>query len=329
MRKQIIVKVLKIGLGSSIAIFIAEKLGAEYASSAGLITLLTLQNTKKGTIKLIVKRIISLCCTLLLLSLGLMISAQVLLIYGIVLTIMVAVCYKIKWQDTISVNATVLGHSLLLANGVTLAFVKNEFILVSLALAIAFLLNMRMPDASKDILSDIDHVERELKDLLGCIANHLDKSDKLKKDRRHITELITYIDQTFQKAIENKDNTLKEHSQYFIEYLAMRRNQCIVLIHIYRDIEMLEEVPAEFELIAAFLKKMSVKFNVRNSAEKRLAELDVLMKKLDQISLPMSQKELRERTTLYQLVKEIEEFLRLKREFLKKISQEELDLYWK
>ncbi|MGL6201205.1 MAG: aromatic acid exporter family protein [Lachnospiraceae bacterium] len=329
MRKQIIVKVLKIGLGSSFAILIAETLGVEYASSAGVITLLTLQNTKKGTIKLIVKRIISLCFTLLLLSLGLMLSGQVLLIYGIVLTIMVAVCYQIKWQDTISVNATVLGHSLLLANGLTSTFVKNEFILVSLALTIAFLLNLRMPDASKDILTDIDHVERELKDLLGCIASHLDKSDKLKKDRRHITELITYIDQTFEKAIENKDNTLKEHSQYYIEYLVMRRNQCIVLIHIYRDIGMLEEVPAEFELIAEFLKEMSAKFNVRNSADKRLAELDELTKKLDQISLPESQKELRERTTLYQLVKELEEFLRLKREFLKKVSQEELDIYWK
>lgn len=92
---------------------------------------------------------------------------------------------------------------------------------------------------------------------------------------------------------------------------------------------MLEEVPKEFELIAAFLKEMSAKFNVRNSADKRLGELGELTEKLDQISLPESQKQLRERTTLYQLVKELEEFLRLKREFLKKVSQEELDIYWK
>lgn len=327
MRKQTIVKILKIGFGSSIAILIAEILGVEYANSAGVITLLTLQNTKKGTINLIEKRIVSLGFTLLLLSLGLLIFGQTLITYGIVLSIMVAVCYKINWSDVISVNATVLGHSLLLAEGLTFAFIKNEFILIALALAIAFILNIRMPDISKDIRCDIDYIEKELKDLLKCIANHLDKSDKLKKDRRHISELITYMEQTFEKAIENRDNTLKAHSQYFIEYLMMRRNQCVVLIHIYRDIEMLEDVPTESELIAAFLGQMADQFSVRNNAEKRLKELNALIKKLDRIALPESQKELYERMTLYQLVKEIEEFLRLKKEFLKKITREELELY--
>ena len=50
---------IKAGIGSAIAIIVAQSLGLLYSPSAGIITLLTLQNTKKETIVIAVKRILS------------------------------------------------------------------------------------------------------------------------------------------------------------------------------------------------------------------------------------------------------------------------------
>lgn len=52
-------KALKIAAGSGIAIVAAEFLQLSYATSAGIITLLTVQDTRQDTIQLTVDRIMS------------------------------------------------------------------------------------------------------------------------------------------------------------------------------------------------------------------------------------------------------------------------------
>ena len=51
MNKTNALKIVKLSLGSSLAIFIAWLLKLEYSTVAGVITLLTVKNTKKETLK--------------------------------------------------------------------------------------------------------------------------------------------------------------------------------------------------------------------------------------------------------------------------------------
>ena len=53
------IKVFKIAVGTGLAIFIANISGLNYVSSAGIITLLSIQDTKKSTIKIAVKRLVA------------------------------------------------------------------------------------------------------------------------------------------------------------------------------------------------------------------------------------------------------------------------------
>jgi len=50
--RKIILLSLKIGIGSSISLYTAQKLGLNYAVSAGTVTLLSLMNSKWETIRL-------------------------------------------------------------------------------------------------------------------------------------------------------------------------------------------------------------------------------------------------------------------------------------
>ena len=59
MNRHTWIQVFKIGIGSAIAIFLAEWMGLSYATSAGIVTLLTIQNTRKDTFHLAIRRIIS------------------------------------------------------------------------------------------------------------------------------------------------------------------------------------------------------------------------------------------------------------------------------
>ena len=57
--RRLLLKALKIAAGSGMAIIAAELLGLSYATSAGIITLLTVQDTRQDTIQLTVDRILS------------------------------------------------------------------------------------------------------------------------------------------------------------------------------------------------------------------------------------------------------------------------------
>ena len=52
-RKPDYLKILKIAAGTGISIIIAEVLGLRYSASAGVITLLSIQDTKRETIRVV------------------------------------------------------------------------------------------------------------------------------------------------------------------------------------------------------------------------------------------------------------------------------------
>ena len=70
MNKHTWIQVFKIGIGSALAILIAEWMGLSYATSAGIVTLLTLQNTRKDTFHLALRRMTSFVVTMLLANQG-------------------------------------------------------------------------------------------------------------------------------------------------------------------------------------------------------------------------------------------------------------------
>ena len=58
-RRKIVLKVLKIAVGSCMAVAIAQFFKLQYPTSAGIIALLTVQDTRKDTIQLTAERLLS------------------------------------------------------------------------------------------------------------------------------------------------------------------------------------------------------------------------------------------------------------------------------
>lgn len=59
LQKSDYIKIFKIAAGAGIAVIIAQSLGVNYSTSAGVITLLSIQNTKKETIRVMTLRLYS------------------------------------------------------------------------------------------------------------------------------------------------------------------------------------------------------------------------------------------------------------------------------
>lgn len=328
LNRESLIKVIKIAAGSALAVFVSEGLGLQYATSAGIITFLTIQNTKKATLQLSLNRFLSFLVTVILSVVLISVIGGNVISFGIFMLILTGVSYRFSWDAAISVNAVLGTHFILMEQQVTLSFLLNETCILAIGTIIAILLNFRMPNKEDDLHNDIDYIENSIKELLFRISRHLQKKEKIEMDKESVGKLIQYIDKAIDKAFANRENTLKDHSHYYIEYLIMRKNQCIILMHVARGLIEIKALPDQAMPVTDLIHDIASEYSIKNDASKRLERLHSIADFLDDQPLPKTKTELHERAVLFQIVKELEEFLRVKHEFLQGMTEEQKEIYW-
>lgn len=171
--RKIILLSLKIGIGSSLSLYTAQKLGLNYAVSAGTITLLSLMNSKWETIRLSGSRIASFnnstCRMVLFTNISSMWIA-----YGILLTLIVFMAEILNWRATISVNGVIAAHLVTYENFNDMA-VWNELgiVLVGVGFAIVFNLFNGNYGHKKHIVANMRKIENKMQMFICTLSAYL------------------------------------------------------------------------------------------------------------------------------------------------------------
>ena len=319
-------KVLRIAIGSSLAIFVAETIGLEYSTSAGIITFLTVQDTKRETLKLAVKRLLSYFVTIALAMIFLH-GTYDYVKFGLFMLFLVGISYLADWSGAISVNA-VIGTHFLMKMSFEPSFALNELILVLIGSAFGVLVNLYMPKKDKRILKDIARLETQMSFIVSQLSIDIETLSQKVKGDRQLEDLEKALDKTIAKAYHNFNNTLRQHSTYFISYLEMRKNQCVILEGIRDSIYGMTHVPEEAELIAAFVRHIGETIHEEDNVSELREMLNMIFEHLEESPLPVTRKEFENRALLYHTLKDFEEFLLVKEEFIESLTEEQLELYW-
>lgn len=161
---KIVLLSAKIGIGASVAIYIAELLNLQYATSAGIITLLTLTTTRWGTFRLSLQRLLTYVVSVGICWIIFSIIPSMWIEYGIFLFLVVLMTEWLGWRSTLSVNA-VIGTHFLTTQDFSLGFAINEFLLVVIGITIAIILNLFHINSTHEngIIKSMRHVEHEMK----------------------------------------------------------------------------------------------------------------------------------------------------------------------
>ncbi len=319
-------KVLRIAIGSSLAIFVAETIGLEYSTSAGIITFLTVQDSKRETLMLAVKRLLSYFVTIFLAMVFLHGSYDYLK-FGLFMLCLVGISYMAGWDGAISVNAVIGTHFLMKASFEP-AFALNELILVLIGSAFGVIVNLYMPKKDKRILTDIARLEGQMSSILTQLSIDIKTLSQKVKGDCQLEDLEKALDKTISKAYHNFNNTLRQHSTYFISYLKMRKNQCIILQGIRDSIYGMTHVPEQAELIAAFVSHIGETIHEEDNVAELRKLLTMIFAHMERSPLPVTRKEFENRALLYHVLKDFEEFLLVKEEFIDSLTPEQLELYW-
>lgn len=327
---KILLLALKIGVGGSAAYFIAEFFELDFASSAGIIALLTLQTTKWETFRLSFRRIITFFLTFGLCLLLFYVVRTTWLDYGLFLFFMVILCELLGWRTTISVNAVIGAHFLSTQN-FSYEFLINELLLVIIGITVAIVLNLFHINSAHEsgIIKCMRNVEHDMKKILMELSGYL----KHQSMGDHVWDDILKLEDDLEKyldfAHEYQNNTFVSHPEYYIDYFRMRGQQCGALLNMHKEMQRISELPKQAEIVSHYILDMCEHVTEMNDPKKQIAQLEEVVEEMQNQQLPQTREEFEGRALLYHVLMELEDFLLYKKRFVESIDEEQFRIYWK
>jgi len=325
--KNIIIKIIKIAVGSTIAIIIANFFQLEYAVSAGLIVLLSIQDTKKATLQIAIKRFLAFIVTCFISFFVFAFFSFTPVAYGIYLLFFSLFCIFFKMQDALAMNAVLTTH-FLLEKSMEMGLVVNEAYLLLIGAGIGIILNIYIPNNVKQIRKKQKEIEECLKLSLIDLAQRIVQTYEIKESISCKTSLKDHIKEGQEYAYVNMNNTFFQDSRYFISYMGMRRQQARVVKEMQEKANSLTMVTSQSHDISVFIRKVEGTFSESNNAEKLLEEGELLMEKMQQELLPITREEFETRAILYIILMNFNLFISLKKEFADTLTKEQKNKFW-
>lgn len=328
--KKVLVHALKIAVGTSTAMYIAQAMNLQNATSAGTIALLTIMTTKWETVRLSIARIITFAFAVLLAVItfsNLIIPWEV---FGIYIFFLVLCSEMWNLKSTISVNA-VIGMHFVVSRDFSPEFIMNEFMLVLIGTAVAFVVNLfsHNRNRQKRLVESIYEVEESLQMILKELASYLMKQEMKEDVWRDIRNLETHLKKLVVEASEYEGNTFQSHTVYYMDYFEMRLEQCNVLHDLHYELKKIRSRSAQAEMVADYMLYLLEHIKETNVPVEQIKVLEDMVEEMGKQPLPTSQEEMETRVVLYHILTELENFLIHKRRFVQALDDKRKNLYWK
>ena len=319
----------KIAVGSGAAIYIAEALHLEYAVSAGTVTLLALLATKWETIRFSFIRLGTFFVTVLMAFILLPRMHSEWVAYGVIVFALVFLSDLLGWRSTLSVNAVITAHYMT-RQDFSAAFFWNEFMLVFIGVAIAFILNLFHLNKSqkKHLMEGIRYVEEMMQGDLRELSDYLLKAQMSRNVWEDIRTLEKKLRELMVEAREYHSNTFGAHHDYYLDYFEMRFDQCQMLDSLHSEMRRIRSMPKQAEVVADYIRYMADYVLEKNVPEKQMKKLEELFAEMRKEELPETQEEFESRALLYHVLMDLEEFLKYKQAFAENLSERQRADYW-
>lgn len=315
MKNLIGLRTYKTAIGAALAILIAELLGLKYAVAAGIITILSVQNSKKTSFVLAFQRLEATVLALFIATVLFYLFGFSPMVFGIYLILFIPLTVALKITDGIVVSSVLVTH-LLAEKSISQFWLVNEFLLMVVGAGIGILLNLYMPKLENEIKQLQHEVEFIIRKILFNMADSL----RLQKVAIHEEELFLNLEKVLKDGIERTliqlNNYLISDVKYYTDYMKMRSLQLEILKYMRSHFTKFYMTVEQTELVAAFTEKVASEFSENNTGEELLKELAEITSSLKEQELPKTRDEFENRAMLFQFLNDLQVLLEIKRDFI-------------
>ncbi len=308
-------RTIKTAIGAPVAISIAQLLGVTNFASAGIITILCIQSSRKKSFLSAWHRFLA--CIIA--SIYSFIFFETLgynpVVVGLMLAVFIPTAVFLNITQGIATSSVII-FNLYSASYLNFTFLFDQFFLIVVGIGTGLLLNFYMPSLDKQLNGKRKRLEENFQIILLEIALYIRDKNKAwsGKEIAECEELFEEVDELVERDREN--HLLRERHPYY-EYFTMRKEQFELLKQMLPLVTKLPNKYSISEKVAQFFEDISKAVHPGNTASIFLDSLEQLREEFDQEDLPSTQDEFETRANLFRLLHDIEDYLLLKSKFKK------------
>lgn len=311
---------IKITIATIVAILIAEALGLEFTISAGTVAILTIAPTKKETIKTANSRFLAFVTALIISYIAYSIVGYDIKGFAIYLFCFILVCQSKQWHSAMAVNSVLMSHFITFGE-MSVFSIGNEFLLFIIGVSTGILANMHLRK-NQDYM---DEMKKETELMIQNILLRMSQRVLDKDLGGYNGECFENLNQSITKAKNvaknNYMNQIRSKDSRDIDYIKMRERQAFMLINMYKRLVVLRTRPITAKKIAEYLEYVSFNFNQDEKMESMIEKFQRLNLEFKETPLPIKRKEFEDRAHLFAMMRDMEEFLQLKLEYMENTSK--------
>lgn len=308
-------RTIKTAIGTPIAISIAQLIGVTNFVSAGILTILCIQPSRKRSVLSAWDRFLACIIAILFSVVFFELLGYSPLVVGIMLTVFIPLTVYLKIAQGIA-TSTVIILNLYGAGSIEIAFIFEQLVLILIGIGTGLLVNLYMPSLDKKLKNKQKELEENFQIILQEIASYI-KEDNMTWDGKELTETENLLEEAINIVELDRENHLLRNKHPYYDYFKMRAKQLELLQQMLPLVTRLPKKDAISEQIASFFEQLSQSVHPGNTAIIFLDELKELRIAFHEKELPTTKEEFETRASLFQLLHEIEEYLLIKKKFKK------------
>lgn len=315
MKFRIGYRTIKSAVGASVSIMIAQYFGFQNFVSAGILTILCIQVTKKKSLRASWDRILA-CLTAIVYSI---IFFETIgyhpIVIGLLLLFFIPSVVMLKASEGI-VSSTVIILHFFSAGQVTLDFVLNEMAIIAIGIGIALLANLYMPSLDHEIEAYQQKVEVNFKKIFLEIVRYLRVGDS-DWDGKEIPETIKWIEEAKRLSFQVMENQFlpNDDDELYYTYFKIREKQFEIIERVLPIVTSISHTVEQGKMIADFIEEIAEHIHGGNTADFYLDKLHEMNMIFENMELPKTREEFEIRAALLHFIKEMEQYLLIKRSF--------------
>ncbi len=303
---------LKMGLAGAVTTLLALLIGLEHAVTGGILAVLSTQLTRRDSIRDALRRLVGVGIGLVIGTIAFVIFGYSVVIFSVLTFVYAGVLFALKLGVAI-VPGLVLVNHLLGPGAFAWSALGNAAALMSLAVAVALLLNVTYPlNVQRSMQTISNTIDQKVSFALEQIADALSGIDIDEKEREAEDKAMGKLfDSAELHAADAVFGTVKEAG----DYVSMRRSQWRRINRMWRLLDRVEK-PHEYAApLADYVRGLAGAIGKEDQATPQRETLQSLLASYREKPLPESREAFEARAVLFQMVFELESFLAVKIRF--------------
>lgn len=313
MKFKIGYRTLKTALGTAISIILAQYIGLQNFTSAGILTILCIKVTKKRSLRASWDRILACVIAMAFSTVLFELIGYHPLVIGLLLLFFIPVAVIARAADGIVSSSVIMLH-IYSAGQVTPGLLLNELGIVLIGVGVALIMNLYMPSSDDKLEEYQIQIEENFKKIFIEIGLFLRTGD-MNWGGEELTETARLLEKAKALAFQDVENHLLRSENLYYQYFKIREKQFDIIERVLPSITSIPHQVKQGEMVAEFVEELSKGIKPGNTVLFYLEKLYRMRTEFVDMDLPKTREEFEVRAALLHFVNEMEQYLLLKRSF--------------